>query len=363
MLFRQIIISTIFMAVFGLTGLALETFAQANQPTLLKRTIQITPRRFSRWWKNPNAAEPVYNTYSWVPEIFFDVLGPIEGGSKLYVEFDMPDGKPLIKYNMLTPELENDVWETIKMESIDDSELEKKAILSEGVFPFRIKLKNALAGTDKVIFSGKFKVGTYLLDQKIPEYKGKKDFYVDYDWQLPLAYLWLNPQIDENVPPLATQICLRGDVKHEKLEAYLFYGGKQISKQPASSYALMRTMTSAADEPSHRWTIWEFTFINARGFNRDTSVNDYSALFFLDKNPGEYEIKIMRENQLARSIKFTVGKDGRIMDTGIARQANLGGVRMIFQAQISGTGDGNYNVAAWQTETLFFNPLAGFKVQ
>jgi hypothetical protein len=329
-------------------------------PVILKRTIQVTPKRFLRYWKNPKAAEPVYDTYSWIPEIRFEALGPIESGEKLYAEFDTPDGKPWMKVNFRTPSLDADGWEVIKADSVEDSVLEKQAITSEGVFPFRIKMKNALSGTDATLFSGKFKVGTYLLDQKIADYKNKKDFFIDYDWHLPLAYVWLNPISDENIPQLATQICLRGEVDPAKLEAYLFYNGKQIAKQPGSSNGERQRYSSAANEPSHRWQIWEFTFTDVRGFNRSESSAQFPRSFFLDKNPGEYEIKIMRDNQLSRSIKFMVGADGKIVDTGIAKTANLGGVRMIVPAKISGTADGQYNAKAWQTEALFFNPLSGF---
>lgn len=340
--------------------LLLGASAFAAGPTLLKRTVQVTPKRFLRYWKNPKAAEPVYNTYSWVPKIQFEVLGPIEGGSKIYVEVDKPDGRSWMTINMRTPEIEEDVWEEIKAEDVDTDTLEKQAILDQGAFKFRIKMKNALAGTDAVLFAGTFKIGTYLLDQSIPDYKGKKDFFVDYDWHLPMAYLWLNPQSDENVPQLATQVCLRGKVDNSKIEAYLFYNGKQVSKVAGSSYSQKQIFTSAADEPSHRWAIWEFTFPTVRGFNKSESRNDYSSNFFLDKNPGEYEIKLMRDNQLSRSIKFTVGRDGKIVDNGVAAAAKLGGVRMIVPAKVLGTGDGQYNPAAWQTDALFGNPLVGF---
>lgn len=333
--------------------------ASAAELTMLKRTITVTPRRFMRYWKDPKAAEPVYDTYSWVPKIEFEVLGPIEGGSKIYVEFDKPSGKPWMTLPMRTPELDNDGWDTIKAEYPNDDVLEKMAILEQGTVKFRIKMKNALAGTDKELFAGSFKVGTYLLDQKIPDFKNKRDFFVDYDWHLPMAYLWLNPLSDEEVPQLATQVCLRGNVNNDKIEAYLFHNGKQISKVPGSSYAQKQIYTSAADEPSHRWAIWEFTFATVRGFNR-SGTSAYNGQHFLDKNPGEYEIKIMRDNQLSRSVKFTVGPDGKIVDNGVAKRANLGGVRMIVPAKILGTLDGTYNANAWQTDSIFGNPLQGF---
>ena len=213
-----------------------------------------------------------------------------------------------------------------------------------------------------MLFSGKVKVGTYLLDQKIPEYKGKKDFFVDYDWHLPLAYLWLNPSIDQDVPRLSTSFCLRSIDSQTKMVALLFYNGKEISKYESSGNNIRSEMSSPAGEPSHRWSIAEFTFNNVMGFNHSRSNNDYSSQFFLDKNPGEYEIKLMREGQLARSFKFSVGSDGKIVDNKIAANAKLNGVRMIFAAKVSGTGDGAWNANSWSTEALFGNPLAGFTV-
>jgi hypothetical protein len=334
--------------------------AHAAEITLLKRTIQITPRRFLRYWKDPKAAEPVYNTYSWVPKIEFEVLGPIQGGSKIYVEFDKPDGKPWMTLDMRTPALDEDVWEAIKADYPNDDVLEKQAILDPGTVKFRIKMKNASGGAGPVLFAGSFKVGTYLLDQKIPDYKNKKDYFVDYDWHLPMAYLWLNPISDEEVPQLSAQVCLRGAADSAKLEALLFYNGKQVSKVAGSSYSQKQVFTSGADEPSHRWAIWEFTFATVRGFNNSSSANNYSGMFFLDKNPGEYEIRVMRDALVSRSIRFTVGSDGKIVDNGVAKNAKLGGVRMIVPAKIGGTADGPYNAAAWQTEALFGNPLVGF---
>ncbi len=331
----------------------------ASEVTLLKRTITITPRRFLRYWKNPKAAEPVYNTYCWVPKINFDVLGPVPGGSKIYTEFDTPDGKPWMRIDMHVNQIDDDVLEKLLSEDPDEIVLEKQAILSEGLFPFRIKMKDGASRAEKVLFTGKFKVGTYLLDQAIPEYKGKKEFFVDYDWHLSVAYLWLNPTIDADVPSLSTSVCLRGLTKEENLEAQLSYNGKQIATKIGYGSGRQQ-MSTPADEPSHRWSIFEFTFDKVRGFNKSRSANDYSSMFWLDKSPGSYEIRILRDKQLVRTINFMVGKDGKIVDNDVAANAKLGGVRKIFPAKISGTFDGAINANAWQTETLFGNPFTGF---
>lgn len=328
-------------------------------PTILKRTITVNARRFSRWWKNPKAAEPVYNTYAWVPTVNFQVLGPIAGGSQFYVEFDTPDGKPWVKYDMTTPELDPDYFDDIKMKNINDDELEKKAITQTGVFPFRIKLKNALEGKDDVVFAGKYKVGLYALNQAIPDYKGKQEFFVDHDWLLPIGYLWLNPVGNEDAPPLALQVWVKGDTNRSKMEAYVFYNGKQMKMNTVAGNPVTE-IKSAADEPPNRYTLWEFLAPMIRGFNNDQSSNTYPDVHWLNKNPGEYEIKVMRDNQLTRVAKFTVGQDGKIVDNGIARNARFGGVRMILPLKVMGTSDGKWTTTAWQTDAFYGNPLSGF---
>lgn len=334
--------------------------AIAGEVTLLKRTIQITPQKYLRYWKNPKVAEPNYNTNSWYPNVRFEVLGPVESGSNFYFEIDKPTGGNWLKIKMRTPSLEDDIWEEIKPESISRDDEEKLAIIESGVFPFRIRLKNTLAGTDKILFNGKFKVNMLSLDQNIPENKGKKEFVVDYDWHLPLAYLWLNPISDEDVPYLSAQFCFKGNIRGGNTEGYLFYNGKQIGK--STTNPTKQEMTSGSNEPHHRYTILQYDFANIRGFNKGSN-NAYSQSFFLDKNPGEYELKVVRDNQVARTISFTVGKDGKIVDNGLTKTAQLGGVRMIIPAKISGTSDGQFNATSWQTELLFNNPLQGFLVQ
>jgi len=79
-----------------------------SAPTLLKRTVAISTKRFLRYWPNPRAAEPQYNTYSWTPALSFQMLGPLAGGSQLVFEVSMPDGKPWISFKLRTPEAGDD---------------------------------------------------------------------------------------------------------------------------------------------------------------------------------------------------------------------------------------------------------------
>src|ERR1700730_10025474 len=72
-------------------------------PTLLKRTVAISTRRFLRYWPNPRATEPQYNTWSWSPKIYFEILGPVPGGAQFVFEVSTPDGKSWISFNLRTP--------------------------------------------------------------------------------------------------------------------------------------------------------------------------------------------------------------------------------------------------------------------
>src|SRR6266849_4385652 len=72
--------------VFSLTVAVLVSSARVRAtqggPTLLKRTVVVSTKRFLRYWPNPSATEPKYNTWSWTPQISFQILGPVPGGSQ-----------------------------------------------------------------------------------------------------------------------------------------------------------------------------------------------------------------------------------------------------------------------------------------
>ncbi len=337
-----------------------EVRAAAAGATILKRTVAIRPRRFLRWWRDVNAAEPVYNTWSWAPEITFAINGPVPSGSQLYVEFDTADGKPWFTQRMATPTLEDDYWENVDhVEDINLDQLEKKAITAQsGLFPFRIRLKNALGGTNEILFSGRYKIATYIPDQKIPEYKGKKEIYVDEDWRLPMAWLWINgSNNNEDAPFLSLQTWFKNSENNDNIEAFVFYNGKQISNVKAGSAE--ETLTNGVDEKPNRYTLRMFYFYKIRGFNSNPAVN-FDNSHFLDKNPGDYEIKILRNGDLSRTLNFTVGKDGKIVDNGVVAANKIGGIRSIIPIKIFGAADGTWNRSAWQTDAFYGNPLTGF---
>jgi len=329
----------------------------ATAPTILKRTIEVSTYRFLRYWPNPNAREPQYNTWSWVPRVSFEVLGPVPGGSQWMVDFQTPDGKPWISYKCQTDELEDDVLGKVQSPTSDDDE--KRAITQTGLFPFKIHLKNALGGTDTVMFEGKARIATYIPDQNIPEYKGKREFYVEQDWRLPMGIIWLNPTMDENVPPLSISLWFKG-VGGAKLDAFLIHNDQPVGTVESTGSNAEGEIKTGVGDSQGSWARCTFTFAKVRGFNKDTSANSYAGMYFLDKNPGDYEVRVLRNGKLARVVKFTVGADGWPVDNGIAVNNKLGAIRKVVGVQILGDQDVGYRPESWKTDMMYGNPLAGF---
>lgn len=348
----------------SITGVTTSTVSNNSAPasteaSILRRTMNVWPRRFLRYWKNPAAAEPVYDTWSWAPEISFSIYGPVVSGSQVYVEWDTPDGKPWFTQRMATPTLEPDYYDEVRnVEDINFDALEKKAItVQSGMFPFRVKLKNSLNGTEQLLFAGKYKVVPSVPDQNIPEFRGKKEFVIDEDWRIPMAWVWLNPTNNEKAPILNTQMWFKASNSSDNFEAFLYYNGKQISNSKAGSAD--ETLYNASDQKETRYSLRTFFFSMVRGWNQDPYSN-YNSSFFLDKNPGEYEVKILRNGELSRSFKFTVGSDGKVVDNGVAKNSKVGGTRWIIPSKILGTADGKVNLSAWQTDAFYGNTLTGF---
>jgi hypothetical protein len=87
----------------------------------------------------------------------------------------------------------------------------------------------------------------------------------------------------------------------------------------------------------------------------------HSDAFRLDKNPGEYEVKVLRKGKLVRTVKFSVGPDGKIVDPGVSQQNSLGTQRITIFASVTGDEDGRKpDLTAWKTGAFFGEPLKGF---
>src|SRR6202023_947671 len=62
--------------------------------------------------------------------------------------------------------------------------------------------------------------------------------------------------------------------------------------------------------------------------------------FYLNKNPGDYEVRVLRGGKLTRTLKFSVGADGKIVDPGFSAQNQTGDGRILLPVQVLGDTDG-----------------------
>jgi hypothetical protein len=335
--------------------------AATNQaaPTLLKASIVVRANRLLRYWKAPDTD----NYWSWMPEMSFSVLGPINTGSAYVIDFANEAGAPWYSVECETPAIDATRWQTIVTPAIT-THIDKRTTLATGTFGFTIRLKSELSGTNQTVFSGKFRVAKFHIGNDLPAFKNQFEYYVDQDWNLPIGYLYFNIPADAKMPPLKVAMWFRGELDNTKLAAYLFYNGKQIgsTKDQTGSAGYDAAIFANGHEGNTRWERWTFSWGLVRGWSTDTSANDTSQIFFLNKNPGEYEVKVLREGDLARSAKFTVGADGRLVDNDITQNNNLGGLAMILPVKVIGAGDGQWDPNAWKTGAFYGNPLTGFAV-
>jgi len=96
-----------------------------------------------------------------------------------------------------------------------------------------------------------------------------------------------------------------------------------------------------------------------RAYNIDPN-NTNQSFFLLSQNPGEYEVKVLRDGNLVRLMKFTIGADGRFVDNKIASANNLGWYGLVLPVRVMGSSDGAWDANAWKTDAFYGNPLAGF---
>ena len=347
------------LAITGSASLTKTVTATEDQPTVAKDSIQITAFTFNVYKGN-------YDNWSWVPRMTYRVNGPVASGSQLYVEFNLPTG-PWVKFDCSTDTVQPGYWWKTECGGRDIPE--DKGSLYTGVVNFNIKLRNELNGSDSTLFSGKMKVSKAHSNEAGPKAANKWVYFIDHDWNLPIGYVYLTPAdvFGWKFPDFHVSFWVRGDAY--KFDPHLFYQGKEVGKSflsdgtevgRASCEAVIENNTTHYVEDAFpqkaKWARVECDFPNIKGSNTTGEQPDF---FTLAKNPGEYEFKLLWNNKLARSMKFTVQPGGKF-DNGIASSNKLGSDRVIVPVQIIGDQDGTWNRTAWKTDAFYGNPLTGF---
>ena len=354
-------------ALVALAALAATPAAGQSQPTVAKDSVQLTAFTFNVYKGN-------YDNWSWVPYIDFRVNGPIPSGGQLYVEVSQPGGAaPWVKFDCATEETQAGRWWRTKCGG--RAIPEDKGSTATGTVNFAIKLRNELAGSDATLFMGKAKVGKVHSNEHGPKAANKWVYFINHDWNMPIGYVYLTPDDLKGMerPDFRVAFWVRGDAYN--FEPHLFHQGKEIGRKtfegeqvgrPSCESDVENNTTHYVNETEApqkaKWARVVCSFPNVKGWDRSGETYGlFGPPHLLSANPGEYELKVLWNNKLARSIKFTVAPGGKF-DNGVAAANNLGSDRVVVTVTVLGEQDGKWDRAAWKTDAFYGNPLNGFTI-
>jgi len=188
-------------------------------------------------------------------------------------------------------------------------------------------------------------------------------YFVNYDWALPIGYVF-----DEGDWP-SVAFMVRGK-NSSGLQLHVFYKGQEVgaSQGPfdCSTTEQNPQPTNGTHDSVPQGGTWERVACTLKGLVWTGGSEGYHTL---SKNPGEHEVKVLWKNELVRTMKFTVGSEGKITDNGVARANGIIGLdpnngrdtkRVLIPVMVTGTQDGKWDRNAWKTDAFFGNPLTGF---
>lgn len=337
-------------------SLAAAPGVQASQdPAAIdKTTLQVTARTLNFHGQNRKL-------WSWVPEFRFSLVRDRNSGDRHFVTYTIPNSPA----RQASCELNS---QGNGFECGGRSIPESQGAIYTGPVSFTVKVHNELDGSEATLFTGRMKVAKACTNATCPASAGEWVYYIDHDWNLPIGHIYYDMQ-DPDAPVFNVAFWARGST--HQMEPHLFYQGKEIGIVSLSDGTPIGTpgcRTRVENNPTHtpyqvvggaRWSRQDCFFPMVLGW--DAAGENRSDRFKMAQNPGDYEFKLLWNQKLARSIKFTVGPDGKL-DNGIAAANHLGTGRVLVPVTVIGDQDGSWDKAAWKTEAFYGNPLTSFLV-
>jgi hypothetical protein len=323
-------------------------------PQFLPETLEIGVEHWDYYWKIPNDN---HNT-SWAPRINFDVI--YGGSTKLRFKADyfMPDGSLWFSEALEYRGGFDEKSGISRVSSESDSNRDKKAIITGGLFG--LKITNIR--DNSTAFQGKFKVVRYKPQYSDARYKNEVDYYVDYDWKLPIGLADL--YWESNVASPIIRMWFKGDLKNDNLEARLFHNGQQIAT--TDDGGLVDTgeryyADKRGNDESLFWREFKFSWPHRAEFIVSEDLRNFTAYkntLFINQMPGEYVVKVYYNGDQVRETKFSIGSNGTYADNGIAKQNNLTTNKIILPVRIMGTLD-KWNAVNAKAQGFYGNPVNG----
>jgi hypothetical protein len=320
--------------------------ASAAGPTLIKTRVQFWPYTLKSYQGKYN------DVWSWVPRVNFVAEGQLPSGAHFYAEVAQPGGGAWLKIRC-----ENN-GENYSCYGPDDRDANSS--VATGVIPFAIKIRNPLEGTDVTVFTGRAKLEKALTAGNIPPTSKMFVYYANHDANLPIGQVYFNERWNK----LGVMFWVRGD--SPGLVPYLFYRGQEVTMNRdgearsggSCSGDLQFEPAESVSGALPQGAKWNRVDCYLAGADFNPSANNPGA-HALTANPGEYEVRVLRHGKLARTIKFTVGPDGQLVNNGLGAGIGMPWVNFVPVA-IHGDQDGPWDKNAWKTEANYGNPLKGF---
>jgi hypothetical protein len=330
-----------------------------NVPVLLKNTIHVKTQMHDEYWKMKGQRDFT----SWVPLIRFNQFYNNDKELKYTVEYFNPDGSAW--YSELLESSGRNADRTVLYQSpspYGNGVLDTKSTNGTGVYSFKITNSD----TKELLFQGKFKVGKFSRSYSAAD-KNKNGFYVDYDWVLPFSTIGFHfSGMEIGGFPALVDVWLKGYLDSSDLEGRIFYKGQQIASTKdgggANSREDRESEYAVAFNQPHVWRRWQFQWKNILvdnngSFNRE----NYPNAHYLDKNQGEYTVKIYHKGTQIRELSFTVGTDGRIVAPAYTNQIPLPYHTLVLPTKVMGTE--KWDTTGWKTNAFYGNPLTGFEIK
>lgn len=334
------------------SGRVYENQTPSGTPVVIQPLVFIQAANSNDYWKMPN----VRGATSWIPEInlqlFWDDSSPLQ----TFAEYYNPDGSLWFTEQLQTAGKtlrSNETWSLINSKS------------TNAIGVYSVKVKNKANGA--VIYAGKFKVNKFLASFNTAD-KNKLGFYVDHDWLVPLGMVSFDTgDLTKGAPERpAFSVWLKGKIEYTELEAQLYLNGKMIASKQVNSGASADERISKFSVPFDtgniikRWVI-EFenvVFANGNPYYAESYANSH----FVEKNPGQYTFKLLRNGTQVREFSFNVGADGRFVRPAYSDSFIFPQHGILIPAKVMGNTE-KWNTMAWKTEMFYGNPIAGFSAQ